>query len=389
MIPIAKPSLGDAEARAAAAAIRSGWVSQGPEVAAFEQEFAALVGARHACCVSSCTAALHIALHSLGVTAGDEVITVSHSFIAASNIIRLCGAEPVFVDIDPGSYNIAPDLIENAITPRTKLILPAHQMGVPCELRRILDIADQHGLPVVEDAACAVGSRYHSGGRWQNIGRPHGRIACFSFHPRKVVTTGEGGMLTTNDSELDQRFRLLRQHGMSVSDLYRHQAKQIVFEQYLETGFNYRMSDMQAAVGRVQLTRLPELLQKRRAQAHRYDQALATIPGLQPLKLPPNVQSNYQSYPVYVDGAFPMDRDQLMQALLQHGISTRRGIMNAHQEPAYAGYKHPHPPLPVSEAARDQVLLLPIYADLGQDDQDRIIEVLANLAQKKRSGTSR
>ena len=195
-IPVAKPMLGEAEVRAAGRAILSGWVTQGVEVAAFEREFADCVGAAHACAVSSCTAALHLALRAVGVGPGDEVITVSHSFIATANSIRYCGAVPVFVDIEPDTFNMNTALIERVITPRTRAILCVHQVGLPCDLAAILAIARQHGLRVVEDAACAIGSEILWEGNWEKIGRPRGDIACFSFHPRKLVTTGDGGMLT-------------------------------------------------------------------------------------------------------------------------------------------------------------------------------------------------
>jgi len=374
VIPIAKPTLGEEEVAAAREAILSGWVTQGPQVTAFEREFAAYVGARYACAVSSCTTALHLALHALGVGPGDEVITVSHTFIATANAIRYCGATPVFVDIDPTSFNLCPDLLEAAITRRTKAILPVHQIGLPADLSRIVAVADEYALPVIEDAACAIGSEIQWQGKWERIGRPHGRVACFSFHPRKIVTTGDGGMLTTNDAELHERFRLLRQHGMSIADTVRHAATRVVFEEYPVVGFNYRMTDVQAAIGRVQLRRLPEILNRRRMLAARYTEALREIPGLAPPQIPSFARSNYQSYAVRVLPDYPLSRNELMEALLAKNIHTRRGIMNCHQE---APYQNGSASLPHSEAARDEIVLLPLFDALTDDDQDRVICALA------------
>jgi dTDP-4-amino-4,6-dideoxygalactose transaminase len=373
-LPISKPSLGEPEAEAAARAVLSGWVTQGPEVSAFEADFAEYVGASHACAVSSCTTALHMALHALGIGPGDEVITVSHSFIATANAVRYCGANPIFVDVDPRTFNIDPNRIEEAIGARTRALLVVHQMGMPCDLARILPIAAQHGIPVVEDAACAIGSEIRTGDGWERIGRPLGAVACFSFHPRKVLTTGDGGMLTTRDPELDRKFRLLRQHGMSVTDRERHLAGRVIFEEYPVVGFNYRLTDIQAAVGRVQLRRLPELLARRREIAERYTRELQAVRGLEPPFVPSWARPNYQSYPVRVTAAFPLTRDESMQRLLDLGISTRRGIMNAHQERAYSDLQPLS--LPHSESSRDSVILLPLFHDMTDADVDRVLSAL-------------
>jgi perosamine synthetase len=374
VVPLAKPTLGEEEVEAARRAILSGWVTQGPEVSAFEGEFARYVGTPYACAVSSCTAALHLALLAVDVGPGDEVLTVSHSFIATANAVRFCRAQPIFVDIDCQTYNMDPGALEAAITPRTKSILPVHQVGIPCDIAKILAIAHRHRLPVIEDAACALGSELRVAEQWQRIGRPHGTIACFSFHPRKLITTGDGGMLTTRDPALDRRFRLLRQHGMSISDASRHAAKTVVSEEYPIVGYNYRMTDIQAAVGRAQLCRLPEILKCRIDLAARYVQALRAIPGLEPLQVPEYARPNYQSFPVRVRPEFPLSRDELIQRLFEHKISTRRGIMNAHEQRAYADL--PRQRLPESESAHDSVILLPLYNSMTRAEQRYVIDCL-------------
>ncbi len=373
MIPIALPLLAEEEADAARSAVLSGWVSQGPEVAAFEREFAAFVGAPYACAVSNCTTALHVALTALNIGPEDEVITVSHSFIATANCIRYCGATPVFVDIDPDTYNIDPQRVAEAITPRTRAIVAVHQMGMPCDLRALTALAAHHGVALVEDAACAVGSQLHVDGEWQAIGKPQGVIACFSFHPRKVITTGEGGMLTTADADLDHRFRLLRQHGMSVPDTVRHGSRRVIFEDYLIVGFNYRMTDIQAAVGRMQLKRLPELVARRRTVAARYGELLGNLEGLRLPAEPSWARSNWQSYCVRLPGR--VNQPAVMQTLLDQGIVTRRGIMCSHREAPYCGDEQRHD-MRQSEFAQDRSILLPIYAQMDEEDQLRVADAL-------------
>ena len=392
-IPITRPLFDQREVDAASRPILSGWVTQGPEVAAFEKEFAASVGAAHACAVSNCTTALHLALLACGVKAGDEVITVSHSFIATANAVRYTGAVPVFADIEPATFNIDPRIVERLITPRTRAVMCVHQVGMPCDLAALVDLTRRRGIFLIEDAACAIGSemRWKRDGRfeWEKIGKPHGDVACFSFHPRKVISTGDGGMLTTSRPDWDQKFRLLRQHCMNVPDTVRHGSAQVIFESYPELGFNYRMTDIQAAVGREQLKRLPEIILRRREIAARYGALLNTIPGLVLPIEPEWARSNWQSYCVRLpDG---LDQRAVMQALLDRGVASRRGVMCAHREPAYqkepwscgseagrcgcgpAGCRR----LLESERATDRCVILPLYPQMTVEEQSRVAQCLS------------
>jgi perosamine synthetase len=369
LIPVMRPLLGEEEAAAAAEAIRSGWVAQGPRVAQFEAVFAARVGAAHGIAVSSCTTALHLGLYLLGVHPGDEVVVPSFSFIATANSVRYCGAEPVFADVDAVTGNLTAETVGPALTDRTRAVIVVDQGGVPADIGPIRALCEPRGITVLEDAACAIGSTYRGG----SVGVA-AALAAWSFHPRKLVTTGEGGMLTTDDPAWATRLRRLREHGMSVSASERHASGQVAPEAYLETGFNYRLTDVQAAIGLVQLSRLDGMVARRRELAARYQQALADIPGLRTVRDPGWGTTNFQSFWVLLPDDAPISRNDLLDALAAAGISARRGIMAAHLEPAYEG--HPRPPLPVTEQLTANTLILPLYHDLTESEQDEVVDVL-------------
>ena len=273
MIPVMRPWLGQEEAEAAAEAVASGWVAQGPRVREFEEAFAAAIGTPHAVAVSSCTTALHLALIAAGIGPGDEVIVPSLSFIATANAVRYVGAQPVFADVDLATQNLIPETVEPHLTGRTRAVILVDQAGVPADLDAIRALCDPLQITVIEDAACAAGSTYR--------GRPVGAgaaLAAFSFHPRKLITTGEGGMITTSDGSIAARLRRLREHGMDISAADRHRSRQPVIEHYTEVGFNFRMTDIQAAIGLVQLRKLPQMVARRRVLARRYQEHAVRYP---------------------------------------------------------------------------------------------------------------
>jgi dTDP-4-amino-4,6-dideoxygalactose transaminase len=368
MIPIAKPYLTADEAQAAYDTILTGWITQGPRVAEFEEKFAAYTGAKYAVAVSNCTTALHLAMIVAGVSAGDEVICPSMSYVATANSIKYVGAKPVFAEVIPATYNLDPVDTEKRITAKTKAILLVHQIGMPADIDAFQKLAKKHNLKLIEDAACAAGSSYKGG----KVGS-HSELVCFSFHPRKVISTGDGGMITTNNEAYYNRMKLLRQHGMSINDRVRHESSKLIFEDHIEVGYNYRMTDIQAAVGIKQLEKLDWIVAERRKIAMQYNEAFKDIDCI---RLPIEQEgyfSNYQSYSIYLKDNCPLTRNEIMQKFLDAGISSRRGIVNTHRETAYAT-EYASLSLPVSEKAADNSIILPLYIPMKQADIDTVIE---------------
>ncbi|TCO62683.1 DegT/DnrJ/EryC1/StrS family aminotransferase [Actinocrispum wychmicini] len=369
MIPVIRPWLGEEEAEAAADVVRSGWVAQGPRVASFEAAFADAFGAAHGVAVSSCTTALHLALHLLGIGPGDEVVVPSFSFIATANAARYVGATPVFADVDPMTGNLTPDTISAVVTPRTAAVVGVHQGGVPFDVDALEALCSRKDLALVHDSACAVGSTYR--GVPVSAGAS---LAAWSFHPRKLLTTGEGGMLTTSNADWAARLRRLREHGMSVSAADRHASGGVKLEEYEEVGFNFRMTDIQAAIGLVQLAKLPEVIARRRELADRYHKMLAEIDGLRWVADPEYGTTNYQSFWVVLPDSYEGTVVDVLGALMSRGVSARRGIMASHLEPAYSWVD-----LPVTERLTKRSLILPLFHQMTESEQDTVVTELAEI----------
>lgn len=371
-IPVMQPWLGEEEVDAVARIIRSGWIAQGPEVQTFEREFRDVVGAVDAVAVSNCTSGLHLALIVAGVGPGDEVIVPSFSFIATTNSVLYAGATPVFADVEISTGNISASTIEQVASPRTRAVILVHQAGVPADIAGIARFCSSHGIFLIEDAACAIGSSYMG----ELIGK-HSELVAFSFHPRKIVTTGEGGMIATGNQEFATRLRKLREHGMSISAVDRHSSNISQIEDYPETGYNYRMTDVQAAIGRVQLVKMRKMVARRRELAKIYSEHFSEIGGVYPVGDPSHGLTNFQSYWIRLDTELGVSRNELMIALEGAGISTRRGIMTAHRELSCARFHTT--PLTTSEYLSDNSLILPLYHAMTESDQERVIEAFKSV----------
>lgn len=371
-VPITKPYFTAAEAQAVAKVLESGWVSQGPRVAEFEEAFANYVGTKYAVATSSCTAALHLALVSLGIGEGDEVLVPAFTYVATANAVEYCRAKPVFVDIDLDTFNIDVNQIEAKITRYTKAIIPVHLFGLSADMDPILEIARRHGLFVIEDAACAVGSGY----KGRHVGT-FGEAGCFSFHPRKIITTGEGGMITTDDAELAERLRSLRSHAASVSDLERETSCGFLLPAFTELGFNYRMTDLQAAVGLIQMEKLEEILKRRIRLAEEYTAALGRIEWLHVPRAPLGWVHPFQSYVVLLENPAPLSRDELAEKLEFAGIATRQGTHAVHSL-TYYGKRYGLRPnaCPKAWGADRRSLALPLFPQMTDEERDRVIERL-------------
>jgi len=367
-----KPWLGQEEVEAAAEVILSGWVCQGPKVMELEKVIAQYVGARYGVATNACTSALHLAMRLSGIGPGDHVIIPSSTCMATANAVHHTGATPVFADIDPKTYNLDPQSTLEALTPQTRAVVLVHQIGMPGDVDAFVALTQKHGLKLIEDGACTFGGTY-KGRRVGGLGAP----TCFSFHPRKMITTAEGGMITTNDGELVEKARMLRATGASISDLDRHKARGVLVQNYEDYGYNYRMTDIQAAIGLVQMQKLGTILAQRAEQARRYDEAIGGIDELDPPYVPDYVTHAYSSYLVHLCAGAPIGRDELLRRMAEQNISCRVGIQPLHFEPFYQA-THEHLRLPVTEEVAAHTMFLPIYPGLTEAEQDRVIAALKN-----------
>ncbi len=379
-VPIARTSLTEAEIQSVLAPLRSGWLVQGPRVREFEEKWSAFTGAKHSIAVTSCTTALHLSLAAQGFGPGDEAIVPAFTWIATANVIEHLGGTVVFCDIDLETFNLDVTQLETKITPRTKAILPVHLFGLAADMDPINQVAQRHGLWVIEDAACGFGSGYHG----KHVGTL-GDTGCFSFHPRKAITTGEGGMITTNNAALAEKLRRLRDHGAAISDLQRHLgARPYLLADHPDAGYNQRMTDIQAALGSAQMDRATDIVAERQHLAARYDEAFSSLPWLQTPAHIEGLEHGYQSYPCLFQPE-PINpesiprinqaRNAWMDQLQQVGISTRPATHAVHMLTFYREkYGLKLEDFPNAWVANDCSISLPLFHGMSKAEQNYVIQ---------------
>lgn len=371
-IPITKPYFDKKEEKAAVEVIRGGWHTMGPKTIELEKQFSKYVNTKYAVAVSNCTTALHLALLALGIKKGDEVIVPSFTFIASANMIPHVGATPVFVDVEWDTYNLDVEDLKKKITKKTKAIITVDQIGLASDIDEIYKIARKYKIPVIADAACAIGAKYK--------GKMVGELAditCFSLHPRKAISTGEGGMITTNNKKYADFANLWRNHGMSLSDMERHGSKKFIYEEYLVPGFNFRITDIQAAIGVEQMKKLNKILSLRAKLAKRYTKFLSNNKYLELPLEPAYATHSWQAYLLKVRDNSPVSAQDLMQKLTEDGIGVKRGIMACHLEPVYKK-THGKTKLPITEKLIHSSFCIPLFPDMTIKEQDYVIDRLNN-----------
>jgi dTDP-4-amino-4,6-dideoxygalactose transaminase len=381
-LPFHRALIEEAEINAIVEVLQSGWLTTGLRAKEFEATFARFIGAAHAVAVNSCTAALHLALAAIGITEGDEVIVPTMTFSSTSQVALYFKAKPVLVDSKKDSFHLDPEQLARAITPRTRAILPVHYAGIPCDMDPILDVARQHGLKVIEDAAHALPTRY----RGTLVGN-FGDITCFSFYATKTVTTGEGGMIVTNDQEYADRARMLSSHGISRDAWKRYSAEGSWRYEILDIGYKYNMTDLAAALGLVQLAKCEAMCTRRAAIAERYTQGLASLDAFDPPVVPRDIQHAWHLYVVQVNpSALRIDRDRVIQELKRRGIGASVHYIPLHLHPLYQnhlGYKNGQ--FPNAEKHFERAISLPIYPDMTHEEADRVLGALYDIAREYRS----
>ena len=382
MIPIARTSLTNAEIESVLGPMRSGWLVQGPKVREFEEKWSTFTGAKHSLAVTSCTTALHLSLAALGFGSGDEAIVPAFTWISTANVVEHLGGKVVFCDIDLKTFNIDPAQIESKITNKTRAILPVHLFGLAADMDAVLAIARRYNLWVIEDAACGFGAKY----KGKHVGT-FGNTGCFSFHPRKAITTGEGGMVTTNDDALAEKMKKMRDHGASLSDLQRHHgSKPYLLSDYPEAGYNYRMTDLQASLGAAQMDRAAGIIAERQRLASIYDDAFGNLPWLKTPAHIGGLEHGYQSYPCLFQPeeinpericSINQKRNEWMDRLLQAGISTRPATHAVHMLSFYRQkYGLKPQDFPNAWAGNDCSISLPLFHGMAEEEQQKVIEIV-------------